>query len=113
MKKLNIFLLILNCFYISSCDDEKPELECHSGTVIYQISCNSENGLAFLIQVTEQNIIDTIATTTLPDIYQIEGSKIFFKTREPEHALFCTTNITPPKKEYDIYNLSNKPCSNE
>lgn len=97
-----------------SCDnqeDEKPQ--CYSGTVLNQISCNSDNGLAFVIQVAEQNLTDTIVTTTLPKLYQSEGVKIFFKIRKPQYPLFCTTNITPPKKEYDIYNVSNNPCSNE
>ncbi len=113
MKAMLIFPFVLFGFYFSSCDSETPDKDCFNGTVLYQISCNSENGLAFLIKVESNNMTDSIATTTLPSIYQVEGIQIFFKVREPEHPLFCTTNITPPKKEYDIYNVSNKPCSNE
>jgi hypothetical protein len=110
MKNLIVFLLIMNGVGLFACDDDCTS---SSGEVLYQISCNSQNGLAFLIKVTGQNATDTIATTTLPGTYQSAGSKIFFRTRTPEHPLFCTTNIAPPKKEYDIYDVSSKPCSNE
>lgn len=97
-----------------SCENQDDDqTQCYSGTVLEEISCNSQNGLAFLIHVTGQNLTDTIATTTLPKIYQAKGTSVFFRIKQPQYSLFCTTNITPPKSEYDVYNVSNKSCSNE
>jgi hypothetical protein len=119
MKHLNkkikfLAFLLLPMISTFSCDNQDiDQSQCYSGTVINEISCNSQSGFAFLIRVTDQNLADTIATTTLPKIYQTKGTIIFFRIKQPQSPLFCTTNISPPKSEYDIYNVSNKSCSNE
>ena len=119
MKNLNkkiklLTSLLLPMILTISCDNRDiDQSQCYSGTVLDQISCNSQNGLAFLIRVTNQNLSDTIATMTLPKIYQVKGATLFFRVKKPQYALFCTTDITPPKSEYDIYNVSTKTCSNE
>lgn len=111
--KLPAFLL-LQMISTLSCDNQDiDQSQCYSGTVLDEISCNSQNGFAYLIRVTDQNISDTIATTTLPKNYQTKGTIIFFSIKLPQYSLFCTTNIAPPKSEYDIYNVSNKSCPND
>lgn len=112
----NLFMLLFlttSGLGLYSCDSDALEQECLKGIVLYEIPCNSSNGLAYLIKVDRGGIIDSIATTTLPSIYKIEGQEIFFFIREPQNELFCTTSILPPKMEYDIYNVSNNGCSNE
>lgn len=109
MKNLYFLLLVLTGICFFSCDDN-TEIDCYSGTVLEQVSCSSESGAAFLIEVTEQKSTYTFATTTLPDIYKKEGEKIYFKRRETKHPLICTTHIIPPNLDYDIYNVSDKPC---
>jgi hypothetical protein len=113
MKNLIILLfLTTSVLGLYSCDSDSLEQECLKGIVLYEIPCNSPNGLAYLIKVNRDGKIDSIATTTLPSIYKIEGQEIFFFIREPQYELFCTTSIIAPK-EYDIYNVSNNGCSDE
>lgn len=114
MKNLAVILFIaISGLGFYSCESDTLNQECLKGIVLYEIPCNSANGLAYLIKVERSGITDSIATTTLPSIYKVEGQEIFFFVREPKHELFCNTSIIPPKKEYDIYNVSNNACSNE
>ena len=111
VKNLITFLLATICgFCFYGCGSDALDQECIMGVVLYEIPCNSANGSAYLIKVERGGITDSIATTTLPSIYKVEGQEIFFFVREPEHHLICVTSIIPPKKEYDIYNVSNNAC---
>jgi hypothetical protein len=114
LKIQRYFYLILPVILFFGCTTEDADdTKCYSGIVQNEISCHSENGFIFLVKINNHSFLDTLATTVLPKVFQKVGTKIYFRIKEQESAIFCTTDIIPPKNVFEIYDVSNESCLNK
>lgn len=112
---MRLFILIFSLFYLANCSG--PEIlsdPCLSGQVLNRISCTGPTWtIRFSGQINEQTVIDTLATSTLPDEFKNPGAVIYFYVAEPEKPQICTTDFIPPKYRFDVFNVSLKKCIND
>ena len=120
MRRLTLYfhmaLLPIMAFMCNEESGKDPDLDCLSGTVLYEISCSGGHdatGKALLIEIRNMNSVDTIATTTLPNAFKIEGQKIFFGLEEASKEIICTLDIDTPWEFYSVINVSKNGCPNQ
>lgn len=97
-----LFVFFLSC---SNDDEEITVIKNNKGTVLGMVSCNSNLGLAYSIEVEELILENSnfIITANLPEEYKKEGMKITFDMeRSNEGITFCTDNFFPEQ----FYKLS-------
>ncbi|WP_207531592.1 hypothetical protein [Desertivirga arenae] len=110
MKNHLTFSLSIALLAISTTACKKEaDSKTYFGTVRAEIvSCTGPTGRPYIIDVLDNEKLDSVATLTLPSSYKAVGTAIKFKIRELEtsdYFMICTTNIIAPKQVI-VYEVS-------
>ncbi|WP_207420736.1 hypothetical protein [Desertivirga brevis] len=110
MKKYLTFSLSLPLLAISTTACKKEaNSKTYFGTVRAElVSCTGPTGIPYVIDVLDDEKLDSVATLTLPSKYKSIGKAIKFKIREvgtSDDFMICTTNIIAPEQVI-VYEVS-------